>query len=132
MNVITKDMQTHWQVIEPMLTIHNEHEYDQAVERLNALIDEIGTDEAHPLYNFMDTLGILVHTYDEIYYQIPVSSGVDTLKYLMDEHGLKQSELSEIGSQSVVSEILHEKRQLDVGQIRSLSQRFGVSPAVFF
>jgi HTH-type transcriptional regulator/antitoxin HigA len=49
----------------------------------------------------------------------------------MEEHGLTQADLSEIGSQGVVSEILHGKRELNTRQIKELSKRFGVSPAVF-
>jgi len=50
---------------------------------------------------------------------------------LMEEHCLKQSDLSEIGSQGVISEILSGKRQLNVRQIKILSKLFKVSPAVF-
>jgi HTH-type transcriptional regulator/antitoxin HigA len=49
----------------------------------------------------------------------------------MEEHGLKQAELGEVGSQGIVSEILAGKRELNVRQIRALARRFGVSPAVF-
>jgi HTH-type transcriptional regulator/antitoxin HigA len=53
------------------------------------------------------------------------------LRFLMEEHSLKQSDLPEIGSQSLVSEILSGKRELNVRQIRALAKRFGVSPAAF-
>jgi HTH-type transcriptional regulator/antitoxin HigA len=49
----------------------------------------------------------------------------------MDEHGLTQSDLSEVGSQGVISDILRGKRVLNVRQIRALAKRFQVSPAVF-
>jgi HTH-type transcriptional regulator/antitoxin HigA len=49
----------------------------------------------------------------------------------MEEHGLTQSNLPEIGSQGVVSEILNNKRELNVRQIRALAERFKVSAAVF-
>ena len=49
----------------------------------------------------------------------------------MEQHGLKQGDLEEIGSQGVVSEILTGKRELNVRQVRALSQRFGVSTATF-
>jgi HTH-type transcriptional regulator/antitoxin HigA len=49
----------------------------------------------------------------------------------MEEHDLRQSDLPEIGSQGVVSEILSGKRELNVRQIKELAQRFQVSPAVF-
>ncbi|MEO1801157.1 MAG: transcriptional regulator, partial [Cyanobacteria bacterium J06629_2] len=41
-------------------------------------------------------------------------------------------DLSEIGSQGVVSEILSGKRKLNVRQIQLLAERFHVSPATFF
>ena len=53
------------------------------------------------------------------------------LKFLMREHGLRQSDLPEIGSQGVVSEVLAGKRDLNARQIKRLAKRFGVSPAVF-
>jgi HTH-type transcriptional regulator/antitoxin HigA len=49
----------------------------------------------------------------------------------MEEHGLTQSDLPEIGSQGVVSEVLRGKRELNIRQIRALARRFQVSPAVF-
>lgn len=62
---------------------------------------------------------------------MPTCSGADMLRFLMEEHGLTQSDLPEIGSQGVVSEVLSGKRELNVRQIRTLAKRFHVSPAVF-
>jgi HTH-type transcriptional regulator/antitoxin HigA len=125
------ELQTHWTNIAPLLSIRNEREYNTAVERLNELLDEIGDKEAHPLYGFLDTLGSLVHLYEEEHYPIPEATGVDVLRFLMDEHELTQSELPEIGSQGVVSEVLNGKRELNVRQVRALAKRFKVSAAVF-
>jgi HTH-type transcriptional regulator/antitoxin HigA len=131
MTVIPRELQQHWTVISPLLSVRNEQEYDLAVERLNRLLDEVGSDEQHPLYTLLDTLGTLIHAYEEEHHPIPTCSGVDVLGFLMEEHGLAQSDLPEIGSQGVVSEILRGKRELNVRQIRALSTRFHVSPAVF-
>jgi HTH-type transcriptional regulator/antitoxin HigA len=49
LTTFTPDINTHWKAIAPLLTIRNEEEYDQAIVRLNDLIDEIGTNEQHPL-----------------------------------------------------------------------------------
>lgn len=84
------------------------------------------------MYELLDTLGALIYAYEEEHAPLPESSGVDVLQYLMEEHGLTQSDLPEVGSQGVVSEILHGKRTLNVRQIRALAERFSVSPAVFF
>lgn len=131
MTLLTNELQTHWANIAPLLSIRNEREYNVAVKRLNALLDEIGDNEKHPLYGLMDTLGSLIALYEEEHYPIPEATGADVLRFLMDEHGLAQSDLPEIGSQGVVSEILNGKRELNVRQIRGLAKRFKVSPAVF-
>ena len=49
----------------------------------------------------------------------------------MAESGIKQSDLKDIGSQGVISEILNEKRALNVRQIKLLADRFNISPAIF-
>jgi HTH-type transcriptional regulator / antitoxin HigA len=131
MNLVNEELQAHWTNIAPLLSIRNEREYNAAVKRLNELLDEIGDNEKHPLYSLLDTLGTLVHVYEEEHYPIPDVTGAEVLRYLMDEHGLTQSDLPEIGSQGVVSEILNGKRELNVRQVRSLAQRFKVSSAVF-
>ena len=131
MNKITPQIQRSWSRVSDLLKIQNEREYDMAVERLNGLIDEVGTDERHPLYSLLDTLGAVVHAWEEQHHPIDEAPGRDVLRFLMDEHGLNQSELPEVGSQGVVSEILRGRRELNVRQIRALSARFGVSPAVF-
>jgi HTH-type transcriptional regulator/antitoxin HigA len=48
----------------------------------------------------------------------------------MAEHGLRQLDFADIGSQGVISELLAGKRELNTRQIRILAKRFGVSPAV--
>jgi HTH-type transcriptional regulator/antitoxin HigA len=131
MTIVNDQIQTHWTNIAPLLTIRNERDYNAAVKRMNELLDEIGTNEKHPLYSLLDTLGTLIHAYEEEHFPIPVSTGADILRFLMDEHGLTQSDLSEIGSQGVVSEILNGKRELNVRQIRALANKFKVSAATF-
>lgn len=131
MSATTKDLQAHWATIGPILSIRNEREYDLAVRRLNQLLDEIGINERHSLYGLLDTLGTLIHAYEETHFPVPECSGADMLRCFMEEHGLAQSDLPEVGSQSVVSEILNGKRELNIRQIRALAKRFHVSPAVF-
>jgi HTH-type transcriptional regulator/antitoxin HigA len=119
-----------WEMNEK-LTILNEREYDRAVRRLNTLLDEVGTDERHPLYGLLDTLGTLIHAYEEEHFRDPEPNGPEMLRYFMEEHGLKQSDLPEVGSQRAVSEVLRGKRELTANQIRALASRFHVSPSVF-
>jgi HTH-type transcriptional regulator/antitoxin HigA len=130
MSVITKNIERHWIAIQPLFSIKNEKEYDLAVERLNSLIDEIGTDESHPLYELLDTLGTLIHTYEEERHPIPDCTGSDILHFLMEQHAVTTSDLSELGI-NAVEDVLENRRELTLPEIRVLSKRFELSPAVF-
>ncbi|MGH7964106.1 MAG: helix-turn-helix domain-containing protein [Candidatus Binatia bacterium] len=131
MSTLAQDLTDQWTAIRPFLSIRDEREYDLAVERLNSLLNEIGDNEQHPLYELLDTLGTLVHAYEEKHYSVPVCSGVDMLRFFMEEHDLTQADLPEVGPRNTVSDVLRGKRELNVRHIRALAKRFHVSPAVF-
>ncbi len=132
MNIQLKEIAKVWPDIQPIFSVpHNEKDYRKLVNLLDSLIDEVGNNENHPLTSLMETIGSLIETYESQYIKEIEANPIDALNALMKEHGLKQSDLSEIGSQGVVSEIISGKRQLNVRQIKMLSKRFKVSPAVF-
>lgn len=124
-------VQPYWAVVEPVLTVRTEADYERAVARLNDLLDAVGDDTTHPLYGLLDTLGTLIRAYEDEHVTLPKATGVEALQYLMEEHDLTQSDLPEVGSQGVVSELLRGKRRLNIRQIHALAERFHVSPAVF-
>ena len=121
-----------WPVISRVISVpHTPAEYARAIEILDQLVDEVGGDEQHPLASLMETLGTLIEDYEKDRLPEQVGDPVLCLRHLMGEHQLRQSDLPEIGPQSVVSEILSGKRKLNVRQIHRLAKRFHVSPAVF-
>jgi HTH-type transcriptional regulator/antitoxin HigA len=133
MNHSLQALIANWQPIAPLVSVpYTETEYQERVALLNDLVDEVGENEEPPLASLLDIVGIAVANYEQTHYPIPTSTPQDVLAYLMAEHQLKQSDLPEIGSQGVVSEILRGKRQLNVRQIRALAERFCVSADVFF
>jgi len=131
LTTLPPEINTHWSAIAPLLMIRNEEEYEQAVKRLNDLIDEIGTNEKHPLYNLLDTLGTLIEVYETEHYAIPNCSGSEVLAYLMEEQGLNFSDLPEIGTSQTIEAILNKEQALTLSQIQQLAQRFNVQPQVF-
>jgi HTH-type transcriptional regulator/antitoxin HigA len=83
--------------------------------------------------NLAEVLTLLVEAYEEERYPVRSASPVEVLKQLMDANNLRQKDLAPmLGSESVVSEVLSGKRELNKHHIEKLSKRFGVSPAVFF
>jgi len=80
-----------------------------------------------------DLLTLLIEDFEEKHYSLPKSSPLAVIEFLMDQHGLKQKDLVDVfGTPSIVSEVLNGKRGLNKEQIRRLSERFGVSPEMFF
>lgn len=115
----------------PLGILHTEAEYNKAVAVLDDILDEIGQNEAHPLADLAEALALFIQSYEDAHTDLPDVTGSEALKALMEAHDLSQSDVPEIGSQGIVSEILSGKRELNVRQIRRLAIRFGVSPAVF-
>ena len=107
------------------------NQYEKSIDRLNELIDEVGVDEQHPLYDLLDTLGTVIHAYEEKHHLMPDCDGVDMLQFLMEEHGLSRDDLPELGTPDILSKILDGRQELTAGQIRLLADRFLVSTATF-
>ena len=132
MNTQLKEVAKVWPNIQRVFSVpHNEKDYNKLVKLLDSLIDEVGNNESHRLSRLMETIGSLIESYESQNYPDIEGDPINALKTLMEEHGLKQSDLPEIGSQGVVSEIISGKRQLNVRQLKLLGERFKVSPIVF-
>lgn len=119
------------QALVPLTVIHTEQQYDRAVTTLNMLVDIVGVDELHPLYDLLDTLGTLVHTYEEQHETVPVATDGAILCFLMAEHDLSAADLPELGDVSIVNDILAARRPITSPQIHALARRFGVTPETF-
>lgn len=127
-----QEAEAHWPYILPLLSeITDEADYDRRVAMMDHLLDRASDLEDDPRAELASRIGDLVEAYDERSRPMPVSGSREVLRYLMGEHGLTQSDLPEIGGQSVVSEILAGKRDLNWRQVRALADRFGISTDAF-
>jgi HTH-type transcriptional regulator / antitoxin HigA len=113
--------------------IRNERDHQRMRALMDELLNVVGDDEDHPLADLLDVIGMLVAQYEDE--NTPglrrPSKPEEVLQFLMEQHGLKQADLREIGTQGVVSEILSGNRQINARQAKALAKRFGVSPAIF-
>lgn len=111
--------------------IKSEEELLAVQEVIDALLDS--ADLTPEKQDYMNVLGILVHEYEEKYVLIPDLSGVELLKALIDEFGLKQKDLVPIfKTESIVSAIFNGQRKFTVEHIEKLAEFFNVSPSTFF
>ena len=112
--------------------IHSETENHRCTLALEDLLRKKGrTAEENRL---AELLTLLIEEYEEQRYALPRTAGpVDILYLLMDANGLRQVDLLDVfGTASIVSEVLSGKRELSKAHIARLSERFHVSPALFF
>ena len=128
-----REISNKWQPLASFLSApQTEAEYENLSSFLDQLIDEVGNDERHPLAALMDTVGTLIEAYDREHFPFSEGDPIGVIKYFMEKYNLTQSDLPELGSQGVVSEILSGKRSLNIRQIKHLGKRFHVSPSTFF
>ncbi len=111
--------------------IRSEKEYERTLALMNTLLDVVGDKEDHALGGLLDLVSKLVEDYDAKHYAIEASEPKEVLRYLIDIHGLKQSDLAKIVPQSNLSAILTGKRKISATLAGKLARYFNVSPAVF-
>ena len=111
--------------------IRDDKQKQAYVRRLEALTSKKSPTRGEE--KLIDLLAVLIEDFERKSDPVPDAEPIQILRHLMDAHCLRQKDLAEIfGTESIVSEVLHGKRDFTKEQIRRLSARFGVSPAVFF
>ena len=117
--------------------ITSEADYERAL----ALLDEL-TESDRPSQltePLVDQLCASIKRYEEGALQfadfnagVAATSGIQLLRFLMEQNRLTGSDLPEIGDKTVVSRTLNGKRTLSSTDIQALAQRFHLNPGSFY
>ncbi|MGC2235203.1 MAG: hypothetical protein WA584_03525 [Pyrinomonadaceae bacterium] len=112
--------------------IQSEEEYEIMLANINELMSK-GENELSPEEErLLETLAILVESYEDEHYPMPEVSPNEVLKFLIEENGLKQSDLLHIfGSSGIASEVVNGKRSISKAQAKKLAEFFKVSVELF-
>ncbi len=114
----------------PPQIVRTEEQNENYIKVLEGLLSGKMTKEES---EFADLLTLLIEDFEERHYTLPKASPIEVIMFLMEQHGLKQKDLTDVfGTPSIVSEVLSGKRDLNKDHIAKLSERFHVSPEVFF
>lgn len=113
----------------------SERDYREALALVDYLIEN---DDENPLIDFLaskiadyEDNSERFTDFNKAVAEMPV--GVALLRTLIDQYKLSYADLKEeIGSKSLVSQILSGQRSLTIAHIKALSARFGVKPEWFF
>jgi HTH-type transcriptional regulator/antitoxin HigA len=112
--------------------IRTEKQYKKMVQLADILSEVVASSKKHSLLDLFELVSELIRTYEYEHFPVHDTKPEALLAFLMEEHQLKQSDLPEVGNQSVISQILSGARQLNVRQINALAKRFKVPAGVFF
>ena len=115
----------------PPRLIKSEEDLSATQDVIDSLIDRgsLTPDEK----DYLNLLGTLVYEYEQKQSKIPDIYGVDLLKFLIEESGIRQKDLVAIfKTESIVSDILNNRRKLTARHIQELAKMFNISPAAFF
>jgi HTH-type transcriptional regulator/antitoxin HigA len=111
--------------------IHGEEENRRTIELLESLTAKEQPTEAEK--KLIDLLTVLIEQFEDQHYPVVGVGPLDIIRHLMEEHQLRQKDLAEVfGTESIVSDVLNGKRELNKDHIKRLSERFHVSPEIFF
>ena len=130
------ELLTSWETINTALglsgPVRNDAHYAELLAFVDEAFEKFGHDDQDPVFTLVGLVSERIREYEDRQYPWPDKTApAGCLAFLMESHGLNQKDLPEVGTQSVVSEILSGKRQINLRQASALARRFGVPLEVF-
>ena len=128
------------QAAAPYLYISDEAHYLEALDLIESLLEEAEDAIEDPINAIIEMLSRSIEAYDNrdpdltTFHAQAMGQPADlaALRVIMDQHNLGTADLPEIGSKSMVSRVLSGERSLNKKHIAALSDRFSISPSLFF
>jgi HTH-type transcriptional regulator / antitoxin HigA len=111
--------------------IRNNEDLDRAESIVTSLLNK-GENISPEEEKLLDIVSDLIEVYEDEHYPIPEPKRHDTLRFLMEDRGLKQKDLLPIfGSSGIASEVVRGKRSISKAQAKKLAAFFNVSVEIF-
>jgi HTH-type transcriptional regulator/antitoxin HigA len=117
----------------PLRPIRTRDECDVAMKVLDELLVRSGLSPGES--DYVQVLAQTIHAYDQRHssLQREKMTPIEALRFLMEENRMNTVALGKlVGGSGQASMILTGKRELSKANIRTLAERFKVSPAMFF
>ncbi|MGA3246876.1 MAG: helix-turn-helix domain-containing protein [Paraburkholderia sp.] len=111
--------------------IRNEQEYEEMAQLTDALKNHLQGDTGNPLADLLGVLSALIGVWETRHVALPEAEPREVLRHLLESHGLKQKDLADIASPTVVSDILAGRRAISKNVAKALAVRFRTDVRVF-
>jgi HTH-type transcriptional regulator/antitoxin HigA len=112
-------------------SVNSEEDYARAASLVDVLLDAIRDDASHPLSDVLYYLTVQMEAYEAAHVEIPEAEPQAVLRFLMEQHGLRQADLADCAPQSHISAILAGKRCISKEAAKKFARRFHVAVDVF-
>jgi HTH-type transcriptional regulator/antitoxin HigA len=110
--------------------ITTEEENDRTLKIVESLLAE--ENPSPEKEQILRLLVSLIEKFEDEHYQLAASTPHSILLHLMEERGMRQTDLIGIvGSRGVVSEVVNGKRSISKSQAKSLGDLFHIDPSLF-
>lgn len=124
----------------PYLHISDNESYEQALELIEELFEEVEDNNNDHFNGLISLLGQAIAHYEEGIEALEIfekqsddqAADIVMLRVLIEQHQLGVASFPEIGDKSHISRILSGERNLTKRHIALLSKRFNINPSLFF
>ena len=131
---VTPELTQAWAALQDhalLRPIRNDADFERVHALADDLSDEVGDDESHPLFSLFELAMELIEKFEDEHVEIPDTEPKEVLRFLLEEHDLKQKDLSDIASPTLVSDILAGRRDISRTLAKNLAHRFNVGVSAF-
>jgi HTH-type transcriptional regulator / antitoxin HigA len=111
--------------------ISSQAEYDAAEALLDELSDRMDSPDDPRYSALFGLLATHIAAWEEAHIPMPQTTPQQTLRFLMQQHNLKQTDLSQLVDQSVLSKILRGEREISKKLAKNLARYFHTNIEVF-
>jgi HTH-type transcriptional regulator/antitoxin HigA len=116
----------------PLRPLHDEVDYDNALEAAESLVGSVKLSEDQA--DYLDVLTDIIQKYEARNYAVGKrGTSLEALKRMLDEQGMSGSDLGRLlGNRPLGGAVLRGERKLSRTHIRILAEHFKVSTDLFF
>jgi HTH-type transcriptional regulator / antitoxin HigA len=112
--------------------IRSEQDHQKMTRLAKELAGRLNGDREGPLADLVGVVCDLIHGWEKTHHPgVPKDEPRVVLRRLLETHGLKQKDLSDIASPTVISDILAGRRAISKNVAKALAERFQMDVSLF-
>lgn len=128
------DIASAWMLLQRQILlkpIRSEADYQRMLRLASQLTAQINGNADSPLADLVGVVKDLIQVWETHRVTLPKAAPREVLRELLRTHGLKQKDLADIASPTVISDILAGRRAISKNVAKALAERFHTDVGIF-